>query len=206
MRSVIFKFFLVSLIFTLTACVSFPETPEEQRAFLEAEGDQVASFYFKGDDKKRLYMKGVIYGYTLRDIKQVLDANPQVEVLVMEEVPGSVDDEINLLASREIRKRNINTYIPRDGWVASGGTDMFLAGKERSADPSAKLGVHSWGGGSVAATDLPRNHSEHQKYLDYYGEMNIHSDFYWYTLDAAPAEDIHWMTKDEIKQYLILTH
>lgn len=193
----------------LLACAGeFSETPEEQKAFLEAEGEQVAQFYFKGQDKQRLYMQGVIYGYTLRDIQKVLDTNPQVTTLVMQEVPGSVDDEINLLASREIRKRNIATYIPEDGWVASGGTDMFLAGAKRSAHSSARLGVHSWswGDGETEALDFPRDHVEHKKYLDYYAEMHIPAAFYWYTLEAAPAEQMHWMTKDEIKRYQVFTH
>lgn len=185
----------------------FPITPEEQKAFLEEEGEQVAKFYFKEEDKTRLYMQGVIYGYTLRDIQQVLDANPQVKVLVMEDVPGSLDDEINLLASREIRKRNIATHVPEDGVVASGGTDMFLAGAKRSAHSNAKFGVHSWGWGEGGenALDFPRDHEEHKKYLDYYEEMQIPAEFYWYTLEAAPPEDIHWMTAEEIKRYMVTT-
>jgi hypothetical protein len=35
--------------------------------------------------------------------------------------------------------------------------------------------------------------------------MGIPADFYWYTLEAASAENIHWMTAQEIAQYDILT-
>ena len=179
-----------------------------QRILMKMEGEQVADFYFKEHQTRKdtLYMKGVIYSNTLKDIKDVLDANPQVTTLVMEEVAGSIDDEINLVASQEIRKRNINTYLPENGMVASGGTDMFLAGKERQIHPTAKLGVHSWSGGDQVALDFPRDHEEHQKYLDYYIEMNIPTDFYWYTLEAAPADDIHWMTPEEIVEYKIVTN
>ena len=179
-----------------------------QRILMKMEGEQVADFYFKEHQTRNdtLYMKGVIYSNTLKDIKEVLDANPQVTTLVMEEVAGSIDDEINLVASQEIRKRSINTYLPENGMVASGGTDMFLAGKERQAHPTAKLGVHSWSGGDEVALDFPRDHEEHQKYLDYYIEMKIPTDFYWYTLEAAPADDIHWMTAKEMQQYKIVTN
>ena len=56
-------------------------------------------------------------------------------------------DDVNLLASREIRNRGIATHIAKDGMVASGGTDMFLAGAKRTIEIGAKLGVHSWGDG-----------------------------------------------------------
>jgi hypothetical protein len=42
-------------------------------------------------------------------------------------------------------------------------------------------------------------------YLNYYDEMGIPQSFYWYTLEAASAEDIHWMTESELEQYNMLT-
>ena len=178
-----------------------------QRIMLRLEGDQVAEFYFEGDKetKDTVYMKGVIYSGTLDDIKEVLQDNPELTTLVMVDVPGSIDDEVNLAASKEIRKQGVDTYIPKDGMVASGGTDMFLAGEKRKIHQTAKLGVHSWGGGEMAALDYPRDHEEHKKYLEYYAVMGIPLDFYWYTLEAAPAEDIHWMTEGEIEKYEVVT-
>ncbi len=179
-----------------------------QKFFLNMEGEDVAYFYFKENQKSKdtIYMRGVIYSNTHNDIRQTLNNNPQLTTLVMEDVPGSIDDEINLLASREIRSRNLNTYIPDSGMVASGGTDMFLAGKERAVHETAKLGVHSWSGGDLEALEYPRDHEEHKKYLDYYVEMDIPTDFYWYTLEAAPADTIHWMTLPEIGKYQVVTN
>lgn len=200
--------FFVILALGVSACSSYHDydlkDPEQQKAMLEDEGEQAANFYFKGDPKT-LYMKGVIYGNTLKDIKRVLDNNPQVTKLVMVEVPGSIDDEINLLASREIRNRGITTHIPKGGWVASGGTDMFLAGAKRTIDNGARLGVHSWGDGEFKALDFAKDDPIHQSYLDYYQEMQIPTEFYWYTLDAAPVDNMHWMTPAEIKRYKVLT-
>ncbi|MDY8135902.1 M28 family peptidase [Aquimarina sp. 2201CG5-10] len=178
-----------------------------QKIWMKLEGDQVADFYFKENQttKDTVYMKGVIYSNTYEDIKEVLEKHPEITTLVMENVPGSIDDETNLIASKEIRKHQINTYIPENGEVASGGTDMFLAGKKRAAHPTAKFGVHSWAGEDSVALDFPKDHIEHKKYLDYYEEMNIPLDFYWYTLEAAPAHDIHWMTVEEIKKYEVIS-
>ncbi len=178
-----------------------------QRILMKLEGGQVAEFHYKENqqEKDTIYMKGVIYSNTLKDIKQALSENPSITTLVMEDVPGSIDDEINLVASLEIRKHNINTYIPENGMVASGGTDMFLAGKERAVHSTGKLGVHSWAGMDSVALDYPKDHKEHEKYLNYYAKMNIPLDFYWYTLEAAPADDIHWMTSKEMEQYNVAT-
>ena len=85
-------------------------------------------------------------------------------------------------------------------------SDFFLAGKERTVAKGAKIGVHSWSGGAKPATELSKNHKAHKKYLDYYNIMNIPDEFYWYTLDAAPAGDIHFMTEEEIEKYKIKTN
>lgn len=210
MKKVIIAFASVILIF-VAVLLFFPSlfyaSSFGQKIILRFEGDKAAHFYFNSNhsSKDTLYMEGVIYSGTLKDFKKVIDKNPQITTLVMVEVPGSVDDEINLAASKLIRTHHINTYIPIDGWVASGGTDMFLAGEKRSIHPTAKLGVHSWGGVELEALEYPRDHEEHKKYLEYYEDMEIPLDFYWYTLEAAPANEIHWMTAEEIETYRVIT-
>ena len=170
--------------------------------------EKSASFTFKNSDDRSdtVYMNGVIGSDTLEVMQTLLNSHPQIKTIVMQNVPGSMDDDTNLLASMEIRKRGIATHIPADGMVASGGTDMFLAGVKRTAEAGAKLGVHSWSDDSgKVALDFPRDHQEHVKYLDYYKAIGIDTSFYWYTLEAASAEDIHWMTAQEIAQYGVLT-
>jgi len=170
--------------------------------------EKSASFTFKNSDDRSdtVYMNGVIGSDTLEVMQTLLNSYPQIKTIVMQNVPGSMDDDTNLLASMEIRKRGIATHIPADGMVASGGTDMFLAGVKRTAEAGAKLGVHSWSDDSgKVALDFPRDHQEHVKYLDYYKAIGIDTSFYWYTLEAASAEDIHWMTAQEIAQYGVLT-
>ncbi|WP_442264774.1 hypothetical protein ACSIGC_10485 [Tenacibaculum sp. ZS6-P6] len=207
------KLIIGVFIFLLLGVVTFFLFPQlyfstafGQKLMMKVMGEKTATFTFKSTSKLKdsLYMNGVIYSNTLEDLKEVLNSNPQVKTLVMEEVPGSIDDHINLLASREIRKRNINTYIPRNGMVASGGTDMFLAGKKRNADVTAKIGVHSWADGDKEGIDYPRDNEVHIMYLKYYEEMNIPTDFYWFTLEAASASNIHNMTTKEIDKYKIL--
>jgi hypothetical protein len=87
--------------------------------------------------------------------------------------------------------------------IASGGTDFFLAGKKRIIENGAMIGVHSWDSPGESALDLPKDNEEHQKYLSYYNQVGIPAEFYWFTLKAAPPEDIHFMTDDEITKFQI---
>ncbi len=172
------------------------------------DNENPAAFTFKDDDdtSATVYMNGVIGSNTLEVMKALFNKYPQIKTVVMKNVPGSMDDDVNLLASMEIRNRGIATHIPADGMVASGGTDMFLAGVKRTIETGAKIGVHSWSDGSgKAALDYPRDHQEHVKYLEYYKAIGITTDFYWYTLEAATADSIHWMTEQEIGTYNMLT-
>ncbi len=150
-------------------------------------------------------MRGVIGATTPSSVLELAFMNPEVRTIVLAEMPGSIDDVANVRAGRYIRQLGLDTHVPADGEVASGGTDLFLAGKNRSAEPGARFGIHSWGGGPVVATDLPRDHEDHLLYLDYYDEMGIPGEFYWRTLSAAPAEGIHWMTEEELERFDFFT-
>jgi len=150
-------------------------------------------------------MSGVIDVSTPEVVENLIQENPEIDTINMLLVPGSIDDEANLRAAKMIRAANLNTHIPSAGDIASGGVDFFLAGKIRTMDQGAMFGVHSWGSGnpfsSVSAIDLPRDHQDHQPYLEYYREMGITEDFYWFTLEAASPDNIHYMAPEEIERY-----
>ncbi len=150
-------------------------------------------------------MTGTIGASTPGRMLELLLEHPEVETIRMEDVPGSIDDEANLRAARWVRRFGLTTVVPAGGMVASGGTDFFLAGERRLVEGGARLGVHSWAGMEGEGADVEEDHPEHQKYLDYYAEMGIPAEFYWYTLEAAPADDIHWMTEEEIERFAVAT-
>ena len=155
---------------------------------------------------RSLYMSGVINSKTPNQLREVLDTNPGLEEIVLLDVPGSVDDEANLIASRMVRDAGLNTRLRADSEIASGGTDFFTAGVERRAADGARVGVHSWGEpGGKEGRDYPRNHKYHRLYLDFYAAMNIPARFYWFTLEVASADDIYWMSRDELLEYQIVT-
>lgn len=164
--------------------------------------EEYAKFEVSGDTA---IMTGVINTKTPKDVEALIKEHPNLKTIIMKNVPGSIDDSANLEASRIIRKYGLNTYVPSNGMIASGGTDFFCAGINRTIEEGAEIGVHSWAGDGIEdASTLSKDHPEHQKYIEYYKEMGIPEDFYWFTIKAAPASDIYMMNKDEMKKYKLI--
>lgn len=159
---------------------------------------------FNVEDEK-LYMNGEINSKTPKQLKDIITNNPQIKTIVMLDVPGSCDDEANLPMSAWVREQGLNTHLTSSSHVASGGTDFFLAGVNRTMEEGAQIGVHSWSDGIKEAKDIPKDDSAHEMNRKYIEDMLGKDDFYWYTIYAAPANDIYYMTPQEIKTYGLLT-
>ena len=168
---------------------------------------EAATFEVEGEEAS---MYGVIDHTTPQVVQSLIDEHPEVTTIVMIDVPGSDDDPANLAAARLVRARGFTTVVPSNGIIASGGVDFFFAGTERIVEPCAKLGVHSWDedgpdGRIIYGNEVPRDDPSHTMFLDYYREMDVPEDFYWFTLDAAPAARIHWMSDEEILVFGLVT-
>ena len=152
-----------------------------------------------------LFVKGVVNTGSDGQMIALLNRSPNVRTLVLTSVPGSADDETNIPLGRTLRGAGMTTYLPAQGMVASGGTDLLVSGMRRIVERGALVGVHSWASGSQSGSDIPRDDPSHRLFLDYYRDMGIPEAFYWFTLDAAPPEDMHWMTEAELTLYRIAT-
>ena len=150
-------------------------------------------------------MNGTIGSNTLTNFDQMMATFPNIRTIQMKEVPGSSDDDTNLKVALKVYQKGIKTHLLDNGMIASGGTDFFLAGVQRTLGNNVKIGVHSWSDGTNDATSFPVGHSNHQPYIDYYVnvgyELSLAKNFYYYTINAAPASGIHWMTASEINTY-----
>lgn len=187
------KKFIICIVFVTVLMVGF--------IFAQEDG-KYAKFEVNGDT---IIMTGVINTRTPKDVKDLIKKHPNLNTIIMKDVPGSIDDIANLETGRLIRKYGLNTHVPRNGIIASGGTDLFCAGVNRTIEEGAKIGVHSWSGNGIEdATILSKRNSEHQKYIEYYKEMGIPEDFYWFTINAAPASDIYMMNREEMKKYKLI--
>jgi len=160
-------------------------------------------------DEQTVEMDGTISSSTLEDFNELEAAFPDVKTINIVNCDGSSDDEINLQVSAKVHQKGMNTHILDNGDIASGGVDFFLAGIQRTKGENTRIGVHSWAGGGNEATDFPVGDSEHQPYIDYYISVGFTQqeaeDFYYFTINAAPAAEIHWMTEAEIMQYGMIT-
>lgn len=132
-----------------------------------------------------------------------------IDTLVIQNVSGSVNDAINLHTARLVRNAGLTTVMPKDGEAYSGGVDLFAAGKVRVYEDGGKLGVHSWCcENGKDAGQLSKTDPAHNVQLTYYREMmgaEKGPEFYFFTIDAAPADGIHVMTKAEIEKYQLTT-
>ncbi len=153
----------------------------------------------------RLYLMGELNSRTPEKIKAIVEDNPQIETIVLTAMPGSLDDEATFPFARWLREKGLKMHLLSDSVIASGAVDLFLSGVERTMEEGAQLGVHSWSDGSREAADFPREDEEHRFNADYIDAMLGSEDFYWFTIYAAPADRVHWMTGTEVKRYGLLT-
>ena len=159
-------------------------------------------------DGSEARISGALGSLTFTQIERLQAERPEVQTLVLTDVPGSINDEVNVQTGRLVRNGGWSTHLVADGEIASGAVDLFCAGVERSMDEGGRIGVHSWANGVVEGADLPEDSPEHDFFIEYLQEMlgtPLGRDFYFFTLQAAPAADIHWMTAEEIEQYGLLT-
>lgn len=156
-------------------------------------------------DGPNLFMRGEINSKSDTQFEEMIAANPQITTLIECEVPGSLDDDTMIPLSYRVRELGLNTHLTASSSVASGGSDLFLAGVNRTMEEGAQIGVHSWSDGMRDAADYPKDAPEHAANAQYIQDMLGDDAFYWFTIYAAPAADIHWMTTEEIAQYGLLT-
>ena len=153
-----------------------------------------------------LIARGEVGGDALAAFGEALFDNPDIDTLVLQWVPGSVDDDASLLLARTVNSLGLTTVVPEDGLVSSSGTDLFLAGTQRVIEPGACIGVHSWGDSEMGSgIEIPRDAPVHRLYLRYYDDIDIDQEFYWYTLEVAGPDDMHWMTPQEQTQFSMAT-
>jgi len=165
------------------------------------------------DNNESIEMNGVINSNSLKNFNALHKAYPDIKKIVIKECEGSEDDETNLKLSLKVHQIGFEIHINNGGLVASGGTDFFLAGIKRTVGVDTRIGVHSWGGENdngkeVTATDFPKGHEHHLPYIKYYKNIGFTQEeaeeFYYFTINAASANDIHWMTKEELSKYKVL--
>lgn len=112
------------------------------------------SFQVRADGKSIL-LKGGINDGTAESLSKALEIAPSVTTVVLQSNGGWVRQG-NMIA-KVISDRGLNTYVEQE--CTSACTVAFLAGKERSGEPNAQIGFHSFrsvgvDGSAAEATDI----------------------------------------------------
>jgi len=127
---------------------------------------------FRVVSNERAEMIGTTDSYSLGRFEQMMKTYPAIKQIDMLDVAGTIDDEVNLSLARKINALGIATHIPENGSVRSGGVELFLAGKKRSAHPSANFAVHSWlDEDGLEPHDYAQDDPIHQSYIAYYRDV-----------------------------------
>jgi hypothetical protein len=138
----------------------------------------------------------------------MLRDHPGIAVLELVDCPGTDDDQANLRLGRMIRARGIATHVPDGGSVRSGAVELFLAGAQRSADPTAEFAVHAWmDEDGREPEDYAATAPENRDYLNYYQAMGMSAAeaaaFYAMT-NSVPHADAKWLTAAEMGRWVRL--
>jgi len=159
-------------------------------------------------DQETIELNGEIGTNSLDHFNKIIAEYPTIRLISIKQCDGSLDDEVNFLLMERIHGLGINTHLQDQGLIASGGVDVFLSGLIRTMGVNTRIGVHAWSDGNVSATDFPRGHQNHQPYINSYISIGFSpsaaEELYYFIITAAPSDDIHWMTPDEIAYYHIL--
>lgn len=153
----------------------------------------------------KVHMNGEINRKTYQQFKEVLEKNPQINTIVEENVPWSLDDDTMIKLAYYVRKKWLNTELLSNSKIYSWWVDLFLAGVERKVASWSIIGVHSWSDGFKEAKDFPKGSLEHEQNRKYIEYMLGIDDFYWFTIYSAPADSIYEMTTEDIKKFWLST-
>lgn len=167
------------------------------------------SLVIEHNDAGVAYLSGTMAGQATCKLRALARSNPEIETLVLVEVPGTVDLVDTQAATRLVRNKGWNTVVPSQGLIASGGVMLFLGGVEREVSEGGQVGVHAWsqpGGGGVlfsSPENIPAN--AERAFRQIYRALGIDPGFYDFQVESAPANDIHWMTREELARWGVVT-
>ena len=156
-----------------------------------------------------IHINGELGTRTYHQLKTTIANHPNAETVVLGQINGSLNDAVNMHTGRILHEAGLTTKVLKDSQIASGGVDLFCAGKDRIVEKGAKIGIHSWCCvNDLTAVELPKEHPAHKYQIAYFtmcmGE-EIGPDFYFHTLTSAPFDGIHWMSDEDIKKWIVAT-
>jgi TPR repeat protein len=165
---------------------------------------QAADFKLeKQDGKTRLLLTGKIMpgdaGKFAAVVKSAKSKGDTVTVVVLSSPGGSGPDSVKI--AKAVREAKMTTSVPADAVCASGCFIIFAGGTDRTAEPTARIGVHAAGQGG-RETDASRRHTrEIAHVLKSFGVPTHITD----KLIMTPHKDITAISADELRSGMNVT-
>lgn len=138
-------------------------------------------------------------------VKDFVRENPDVDTLILQAMPGTLDMDTNRRVVMDIRAAGLATHVPADGRIASGAVDWFIAGSPRTIECGAMIGVHSWGSKTGERGDKTFYDGQLRTQRYFLSRMSVDPDFYEFTRSAAGPDDIYWLSVDEMLRYRLIS-
>jgi len=164
-------------------------------------------FYVSNDTL--VIMNGNMGSRIDNQFEKMIKKYPNIKLIILEECPGSNDDDEMFKVGRRITELGINTHLRSNSVIEFGAVDLFISGVVRTKEIGAKIGVHAWSSGKNDATDYPVGDEEHQVYIDYYMAIGFSYqqaiDFYYFTITAATPDEMYFLTEQDVVDLNILT-
>lgn len=159
------------------------------------------------DEGTKLRLDGVINARSPSAFSAALDSNPGITEIYLGQIKGSVDPVAVARMGRLIRRNGLATRMDARSAVFSGGVDLHLGGARRIVAPGASVGVHDWVNAfGEQGRDFRRDARAHEPTRSYTAEMLGTDAFYWFALNAAPHDQVHFMTRSELQRYGLITN
>jgi len=195
-----FKLFAFLILLGITSCCAIGREQTTTETVINKRGEN-------------LFLLGNFDSFTLDAVVKKLEKSPEITRIVFTANGGSNDDSATLKLGRFIRQEKLDTHVLEGGVIASGGVSLFLAGVKRSIGKNVYIGVHSWqhcsGSGVLnckSAKDFAHTDPAHRLHNDYIKEMLSTDSFYWFSINAAPQNSIHWLSSSEIQSFKLVNH
>lgn len=142
-------------------------------------------------DGKTILLKGGINDGAAESLSKALDLAPSVKTVVLQSTGGWVRQ--GDMIAKVISERGLNTYVEQE--CSSACTIAFLAGRERTGEPNARIGFHSFRSiGSQGTVPNPVNSSTAQAT---YSKAGLSSAFIAKAV-ATPHDKMWYPSQDEL--------
>lgn len=149
------------------------------------------------DDGQSMLLDGMLETGTAAKFKAVLDAAPNLRTVVLQSEGGRLGEAIEI--SEIVRARGLATYV--ESWCLSACTIILLAGRDRAASPSARIGFHEPVFPGAKASEIPTLRSISRRLYDDAGVQPTFTDRAF----ATPASGMWYPTTNEMQMARVLT-